>query len=259
MANLKVVSWNVNSVNARLDRLIAFLKERSPDVVCLQELKCEDPKFPSEVIERLGYYCTAYGQKTYNGVAVLSKEPPLSVVKSFHDADEDPSARFLSVQLPKLTVLCAYIPNGQEVGSEPYFYKLKWLGRLRAYLDSHHQPQQSLLLSGDFNVAPEDRDVHDPALWQGKLLCSDPERKALRQVVSFGLQDTLRLHHPEAGLYSWWDYRQLSFPRNQGLRIDFVFCTEPLAKSCVNAYIDRDYRKGEKPSDHAPVVAEFTI
>ncbi len=253
----KVATWNVNSVKARLERLLNFLERAKPDVVCLQELKCIEEQFPFEPLKAAGYSVAAFGQKSYNGVALLSRHPITDVVRGFGDGDEDVAARFVGGTIKGIRIFSAYIPNGQAVGSEKYEYKLKWLKRLSQYLATHADKTKPLLLMGDFNVAPEDRDVHDPKAWEGMILFSEPEKAALRKVCEFGLQDTFRRHHPEPGLYSWWDYRMLSFPKNKGLRIDFILATQPAMEVCTAASIDREERKGQTPSDHAPVIAEF--
>lgn len=254
---MKIASWNVNSVKARGERLLAFLKRHEPDVVCLQELKGISENFPFESVRAEGYHAAVYGQKTYNGVAVLSRVEPRNIVRGFEDGIEDPAARFLSAQIGDLTIASVYVPNGQAVGTEKYAYKLKWLERLDRYLVKNHSAGDSLILAGDFNVAPEDRDVYNPEAWRGQVLCSDAEREAFRKVCAFGLDDTFRRIHPEGGLYSWWDYRQLGFPKNHGLRIDFILATKNLADKCQQSLIDRDERKGSTPSDHAPVIAIF--
>jgi len=256
---LKVATWNVNSVNSRLERLLQFLKRESPDVLCLQELKCMEEKFPFEPIRAAGYDVAVYGQKTYNGVAILSKQPITQVQKGFGDGVDDPAARFILGYCEKLWVASAYVPNGQTVGSAAYEYKLKWYARLESLLKSRFTPGDSLLVAGDFNVAPEDRDCHNPTEWEGAVLFSEPEKAALKSLCRFGLVDTFRLHHQDSGLYSWWDYRQLAFPFNKGLRIDFILASSSLASVCNDASIDRDERKGEKPSDHAPCLATFRI
>lgn len=256
---LKVATWNVNSINARLPRVLDWISRASPDVLCLQELKCADGDFPEADLRGLGYHCVAHGQKTYNGVAILSRSPLEHVRRGFSDGGDDTASRFLSARIGDITVMSAYIPNGQAVGSEKYAYKLEWLRRLRAYLDRAHRPNEPLLLAGDFNVAPEDRDVHDPDAWRGQILFSEPEKDALRQVTAFGLADTFRKHHAEGGKYSWWDYRMLAFPKNRGLRIDFILATQPLYERCHSASIERDERKGERPSDHVPVMAVFDV
>jgi exodeoxyribonuclease III len=256
---LKIATWNVNSVNARLERLVAFLGREKPDALCLQELKCEESKFPFEAIRGAGYQAAVLGQKTYNGVAILARQKPEDVRTGFGDGIEDAQSRCLSAVVNGVRVISVYVPNGQDVGTEKYVFKLQWLSRLKRHLEKSYQKSERLVLCGDFNVAPEDRDVHDPEWWRGKILCSEPEREAFQAVCGWGLSDTFRLHQPDKGHYSWWDYRALGFPKNLGLRIDFVLATSPLRELCRSARIDRDERKGKLPSDHAPVLAEFDV
>jgi exodeoxyribonuclease III len=253
---LKVITWNVNSITVRLERLKALLQRHSPDVVCLQELKCIDEKFPWEEVTKSGYHSAVLGQKTYNGVAILSRTPLIELQKGFIQAP-DPAARLLTVKAENTIFICAYVPNGQSVGSEKYEYKLKWLSSLRQQLEKLYSKKDPVVLLGDFNIAPDDRDVHDPALWHEKILCSTPERKALQSLLDFGFYDTYRRKNPEGREYSWWDYRAGSFYRNIGLRIDLILATETMDQRASKVWIDREERKGEKPSDHAPVIAEF--
>lgn len=256
---MRIATWNVNSIRARLASLTGYLSVRRPEVVCLQETKCLDEQFPSAELEALGYRWCHHGQRTYNGVAILARAPLELVACGLQDGVEDPQSRLIAATVDGVRVVSVYVPNGQAVGAPAYEYKLEWLRRLRRYLDAHHTPGERLVVCGDFNVAPEPRDVHDPSAWEGQVLFSAPEREVLREVCSFGLVDTFRLHHQEAGRFSWWDYRNLAFPRNLGLRIDLVLATPPLAERCVAADIDRDFRKGKQPSDHAPVWAEFEL
>jgi exodeoxyribonuclease-3 len=235
------------------------LERHDPDVVCLQELKCIDEKFPKAELEEKGYFISHFGQKTYNGVAVISKNKIDKETKSFQDKVDDLQSRFLCVETKGIQIASVYVPNGKEVGNPSYDYKLQWLKRLREFLNNKADQKKPIALLGDFNVAPEDKDVYSPKEWEGKILCSEPERKAFREVCDFGLQDVFRKLHPEEGHYSWWDYRNLSFPFNKGLRIDFVLASHSLAEKCSHAEIDREERKGEKPSDHAPVIADFLI
>ncbi len=255
---MKISTWNVNSVRSRLERLLSWLDRWQPDVVCLQELKAQESNFPFEPLREAGYYAAVHGQKTYNGVAILSRSEPRDIVRSFGDGIDDPEARFISTLVEGVTVLCVYVPNGASVGSEKWEYKLEWMKRLRRYLDAHADPSGSLVLCGDFNVAPEDRDMANPDSWRDTVLCHEDGRRALEHIVEWGLVDTFRLEHSEGGFYTWWDYRQLGFPKNNGLRIDHIFATESLSKKLVSAEIDRQERKGKKPSDHAPVVAVFS-
>jgi len=252
---MKLVSWNVNSIRARLDRLVAWLEKARPDVVCLQELKTPDEAFPREPLASLGYDAAVFGQKTYNGVAILSRTKIKHAARGL--GDDDPAARFLAATVGKSHVLCAYVPNGQEVGSEKWDYKLRWMMRLRAYLDEHYSAEDRLVLCGDFNVARDDLDVARPDDWAGSVLCHEEGRRRFEAILDWGLVDVFRERHPEGHVYSWWDYRMLAFPKNLGLRLDYVLATKPLAEKCVAAEIDRGERKGEKPSDHAPVVVEF--
>jgi len=254
---MKIAAWNVNSVRARLDRLVDWLKSAQPDVVCLQELKCADAEFPREAVLEAGYHAAVHGQKTYNGVAILAKTEPTDVVCGLSDGVDDSHARLIAATVKGVRVLSVYAPNGQEVDSPAYQYKLEWYARLRRYLDTRHQPGEPLVLCGDWNVAPEDIDTYDPALWEGQTLFTQKERKALAHLCAFGLTDTFRSLHPKEQRFSWWDYRMLAFPKNKGLRIDHIFATEPLAKRLVAADVDREARKGKQPSDHAPVWAEF--
>ena len=254
---MKIATWNVNSIRKRLDRVIPWLTEHRPDVLCVQETKVEDDAFPRDEIEAAGYHALCHGQKTYNGVALLTREPARDVVRGFGDDVQDQQARFLVARVGEIRVGTVYVPNGQEVGSEKFRYKLDWLGRWKKWLLDNADNGDDLALCGDLNVAPEDRDVYDPEGWKDQVLCHPDERAALADVCRWGLVDAFRQHHPERGAYTWWDYRQLSFPKNYGLRIDMVLCSTPLAKRCTGVAIDRDARKGKNPSDHAPVIAEF--
>ncbi len=251
---MKIATWNVNSIRARLERVLAWLEQHAPDVLCVQETKVVDDAFPLAEIEASGYRAVIHGQKTYNGVAILSRLPVAGEVRGFDDGEPDEQARLVAATVAGVRVISAYVPNGKEVGHEKYAYKLAWLERLHGYLERTCDPESPVVLCGDFNVAPDERDIWDPAAWEGKILCSDAERAALQRVIDWGLTDAFRLHHQEGGLYSWWDYRQLAFPKGRGLRIDFAFISRPLVERCTEAIIDRDARKGKQPSDHAPVV-----
>jgi exodeoxyribonuclease-3 len=254
---VKIATWNVNSVRSRLERLLSWLAKVEPDIVCLQELKVTDDAFPLEPIRDAGYHAAVCGQKTYNGVAILARAEPANVERGLGDDVDDPQARLVAADVAGVRVISAYVPNGQVVGLEKYTYKLDWLRRLKEYLEQRFQPSEPLVLCGDFNVAPDDRDVANPEKWAGSVLCHQTVRDALEDVRSWGLTDVFRQHHPEGGIYSWWDYRMLGFPKNDGLRIDHIFATKPLAGRCTGAQVDRDERKGQKPSDHAPVIATF--
>lgn len=256
---MRLASWNVNSFRAREERLLRWLSARKPDLVCLQELKVEDEAFPFAKVEAAGYRAAVLGQRTYNGVAILAKTELMEVTKGIDDLVDDLQARLITARVGGLRVVNVYVPNGAEVGTDKWAYKLEWLKRLRAYLDRRFDPREPLVLCGDFNVAPEPRDVHDPRAWEASVLFHKNARAALQKVLAFGFQDTLRLHTQEPGLYSWWDYRRLAFPKNRGLRIDLILATAKVAASCTAASIDRDERKGKQPSDHAPVLAELQL
>jgi len=252
-----VATWNVNSVLARLPAVLRWLEGARPDVLCLQEVKCTEDRFPSEEFERLGYASAVNGQPTYNGVAILSRQGMEDVRRGMTGDEEGAHARVISATVGDVKIVNLYVPNGQAVGTEKYAFKLEWLKRLRAYLDDEFWADDEVLICGDFNVAPEDRDVHEPKLWRGHVLFSEPEREAIEEVKEWGFVDAFRLHNQGGGLFSWWDYRAGSFPRNAGLRIDHIWVSEPLAARCRRAWIDREPRGWERPSDHTPVLAEF--
>jgi len=253
---LKIATWNVNSLNVRLPHVLDWLEQHQPDALALQETKLTDEKFPAGAIAEAGYQVRFAGQKTYNGVAVLSREPAEDPVTDVPGLD-DPSRRILAVTIGDLRLVNLYVVNGQEVGSEKYAHKLHWLERVGAWLESEARAHPRLAVVGDFNIAPEDRDVHDPQAWHERILCSTPEREALGRILGAGLRDAFRLfEHPEA-TFSWWDYRAAGFRRNLGLRIDLVLLSESLARGCTACYVDVAPRKLERPSDHAPVVAEI--
>ena len=258
-----LATWNVNSIRSRLERLLAWLERNRPDALCLQELKCTDEAFPYDELARAGYHAAVSGQKTYNGVAILSRVEPREIRRALDDDARDTQARFVSARVGEAAILCAYVPNGQAVGSEAYGYKLAWLARLRKHLERHYRPGEPLALCGDTNVARDDLDVDRPEEWADSVICHADARAGLTGLLDWGLADLFRLKHPEGKIYSFWDYRNLDFPRNNGLRIDHILATSPLAARCLKAAIDRDERKGDKgeergkPSDHAPVMAVF--
>jgi len=256
---MRIASWNINSLRKREERLLLWLRETNPDVVCLQETKCTDEQFPWEALRDAGYATAFHGQKSYNGVAILAKEEPREVRAGFCDDVEDEQARVIAASVGGVRVISIYAPNGQAIGAPAYDYKLAWYARLTKCLRERERAIERILVCGDFNVAPNDSDVHDPALWRGAIMCSEEERAAFRALCAVGLADTLRLHHPEPGIFSWWDYRMLSFPKNRGLRIDAVLAGSELAAKCTAGGVDRERRKGKDPSDHAPVWAEFAI
>lgn len=253
---MKIASWNVNSLKVRLPQLLDWLTAQQPDIVCLQETKLEDHNFPHQAIEATGYQVAFSGQKTYNGVALLARQPIGDVVcgnPRFPDAQK----RLITATVGELRVICAYVPNGQAIGSDKYAYKLNWLDALGDWLGEQLAEHPRLALAGDFNIAPEDRDVHDPAAWAGQILCSDDERAAFARLLALGLKDSFRLFAQPEKSFSWWDYRMLGFQRNKGLRIDHILLSAPLAERCSAAGIDREMRKSERPSDHAPVTADI--
>lgn len=255
---MKLATWNVNSLRAREGRVLAWTEANRPDVLCLQELKIEADKFPAAAFQDLGYETATFGQRAYNGVAILSRTPLLDIERGFRDGVEDPQARFIAATTAGgLRVMSVYVPNGERVGSEKFAYKLAWFERLRTYLGPRIGAAAPLALCGDFNVAPENIDVHNPMAWEGRVLFSSEERAALERLRAVGLVDLVRHLNPDAAIYSWWDYRQLSFPRNYGLRIDHILATPDLVARAFSARVDREARKGKLPSDHAPVMAEF--
>lgn len=255
---MKIATFNVNSIRARRDRLLAWLGRAQPDVVCLQELKVEEKDMPLLELRGIGYHCAGVYQKTYNGVAVLAKTPLSDVRYGLGDGEDDPQARVVAATVEGVRVISVYVPNGQEVGSDKWAYKLRFYDRLRGYLATQCDLKQPLLLAGDFNVAPDARDVHKPSAWEHTVLYHPEARAALESVRALGLYDTFRLLHDEAGKYSWWDYRQGGFQRDDGLRIDQLYASTALAARLTAASIDRQERAGEGPSDHTPCLAEFS-
>lgn len=254
---MRLATWNLNSIRARHDRLLALLERHRPDVLCVQELKVDEAGFPWEAVRTAGYHACVHAQRTYNGVAILSRAPAEDVRVGLGDAAEDPQARLVSARIEGVRVLSAYFPNGEHPSSEKFAYKLSWMRRLREKLAREHRPDEPLALAGDFNVAPSDLDVRNAAKWAGSVLCHPEARAALVQLRDWGLIDSLRALQPELAVYSWWDYQQLGFPKNDGLRIDHIDVTAPLAARLVEIRVDRDERKGDKPSDHAPVIVEL--
>jgi len=253
---MKLATWNVNSLKVRLPQVVEYLAARKPDVLCLQENKLEDEKFPVNDINAVGYHAAFSGQKTYNGVAILSRSVPAEVAKGI-DGYDDPQKRVIAATIDGVRVICIYIPNGESVVSQKYQYKLSWLGRLIAWIKQQLEAHPRLALLGDYNIAPEDRDVHDPKFWAGKVLFSDPEKAAFRDLITLSLQDSFRLFEQPEKSYSWWDYRLNGFKRNLGLRIDHILLSPELAKQCRSCSIDRLMRANERPSDHAPVIVEI--
>jgi exodeoxyribonuclease-3 len=253
---MKLATWNVNSLKVRLPHVLDWLAAQRPDVLCLQETKLEDRVFPAAELAAAGYQSVCHGQKTYNGVAILSRQP-LEDVRHAIDGLDDPQARLIAATVGGLRVVCGYFPNGQAVGSDKYAYKLRWLAALHRQLEGELAATPELVLLGDFNIAPEDRDVHDPAAWRDQILCSDAERAAFADLIGLGLKDAFRLFEQPERTFSWWDYRMMAHQRNMGLRIDHILVGEALAGRCRACSIDRAPRRLERPSDHAPVVVEI--
>lgn len=255
---MRIATWNVNSIRSRVERVVAWTERERPDILCLQEIKTTDDGFPLEPFAALGYRAEVFGQKTYNGVALLSLKPITQVVRNLPDDEPDAPRRLIAGTVGKVRIVNVYVPNGQSPESDKFVYKMDWLKRLLSFLKETADPGDPLVLLGDFNIAPEERDVRYPDLWRGHIHFHPKEHAALAKITSWGLHDLLRKQHEEGGLYSWWDYRQLAFQKNNGLRIDLILGTAPMLKRCQDVVIFRDERKGESPSDHVPVVAEFT-
>ena len=255
---MKIATWNVNSLRVRLPHVLQWLEAAQPDVLAIQETKTVDEQFPLAELEAAGYNAVFAGQKTYNGVAILSKSPATEIVTDIPDLD-DPQRRILAATIDGVRVVNLYVVNGAEVGSDKYAYKLDWLAKVTAWLQQQAALYPSLVVLGDFNIAPEDRDVHDPVAWGEGILCSPAERAALQAIQGLGLSDTFRQFTQPDKSFSWWDYRGGGFRRNHGLRIDLILASKPLADVCQSCVIDREPRTWEKPSDHTPVVAEFSV
>jgi len=257
---MKIATWNVNSLRVRLPHVLDWLKIEQPDVLALQEIKLVDELFPHDALREAGYECVVSGQPTYNGVAVLARQPmstPMSNVVTDIPGFDDPQRRVLAVTIDDVRVVNLYVVNGEAVGTEKYAYKLAWLEALIAWLREESARHPKLVVLGDFNIAPDDRDVFDPVQWEGKILCSEPERAALARLHELGLVDVFRQFEQEEKTFSWWDYRMNGFKRNLGLRIDLILASQSMAEQCRASYVDKTPRGWERPSDHAPVVAEF--
>jgi len=252
-----LATWNLNSIRAREERLLDWLERCAPDVVCLQELKCTEDDFPFEAIEAAGYHAAVNGQKTYNGVAILAKDDIEDVSSGFDDGGDDSEARVIGGTVNGVRVVSVYVVNGRRIDSDKYAFKLKWLDRLERYVE-RHDLSAPFAISGDYNIAPDERDVEKVDAWAGGVLFNEDLSARFERLLELGLVDTFRSHHEDAGTYSWWDYRRLAFPKNDGLRIDHILASEPLAQTSTDAWVDRDERKGKKPSDHAPVLTDFS-
>jgi len=255
---VRIATWNVNSLRVRMPHLKDWLAANPVDVIALQETKLPDAEFPRPELEALGLQAAFSGQRTYNGVAILARDRPASVTMGIPGFDDD-QKRVIAATIGELRVINVYVPNGQAVGSDKYQYKLRWLDALRGYVGAELQRHPRLCVLGDFNIAPEDRDVHDPKAWEGSVHVSPAERAALQALLSAGLSDCFRLFEQPDKSYSWWDYRMLAFRRNAGLRIDLIVASAALAEKCAGCRIDKAPRKLERPSDHTPVIATFDI
>ena len=255
---MKIATWNVNSLNVRLPHVLEWLAANEPDVLVLQEIKQVTDAFPLDAFTEAGYKSVASGQKTYNGVATISREEPLDPITDFPGFD-DPQRRILATTINGVRVVDLYVPNGQAVGSEKYEYKLSWLEALRKFLKAELESHENLVVLGDFNIAPEDRDVYDAEKWGDAILCSPREREALGELFKLGMSDVFRQFDQAEKSFSWWDYRAAGFRRNAGLRIDLILASSAMAETCQASYVDKEPRTWERPSDHTPVVAEFAI
>ena len=255
---MKIAAWNVNSLRVRLPQVCDWLTSEKPDVLALQETKLTDDRFPADELEQAGYHAVYAGQPTYNGVAILSRTPAEDVIRDVpHLGDEQ--RRFIAATVGGVRVVNLYVVNGKAVGDEKYDYKLNWLDHVTRQLEIELQNHAHVVVLGDFNIAPDDRDVHDPEAWAGKILCSQPEREALQRILGLGFRDTFRLFDQPENVFSWWDYRTRGFQRGLGLRIDLVLASKALAGNCTESYVHREPRGWERPSDHAPVVAVFEM
>lgn len=253
---MRVASWNVNSIRVRLPQVLDWVATSKPDVLALQETKTVDEAFPASELESAGYHVICSGQKTYNGVALMSRQRPQEILTDL-DGFDDPQRRLIAATLEGLRIYNVYVPNGQAVGTDKFDYKLRWLDALSRQLCKELEHNEKVLVAGDFNIAPENQDVHDPAAWKGQVLVSEPERDRLRNLLDLGFRDTFRMFDQPEASFSWWDYRAAAFRRNRGLRIDLLLASEALAADCRRSTIDTGPRAWEKPSDHAPVMADF--
>ncbi|MDL2284310.1 exodeoxyribonuclease III [Oxalobacter sp. OttesenSCG-928-P03] len=255
---MKLATWNVNSLKVRLPQILAWLRMHPVDILCLQETKITDDKFPFAELASAGYEAISAGQRTYNGVAILSRHPLSDIVRN-NPLYPDEQQRIIAATISGIRVICAYVPNGQAPGTDKYAYKLEWLSAFHRWIEQECHDHPELAVLGDYNIAPDDRDVHDPAAWTGQALVSPAERSAFERLAELGLKDAWRLFDQPENTYSWWDYRQAAFRRNQGLRIDHILLSESLSARCTACIIDREPRKWERPSDHAPVIAELLL
>lgn len=254
---MKIATWNVNSLTVRLPQVLAWLEQTQTDILLLQEIKMTSEKFPTQAFSQLGYQSACFGQKTYNGVALISKNPITDITYNI-PSFEDEQARVISGTIKNIRVICAYIPNGQAPQTEKFAYKMQWLEHLHAWLSGEIKKYPSLLLGGDYNIAPKDEDVYDPKAWKDQILCTTEERDHFQSLLNLGLSDAFRLFEQEPNLWSWWDYRNLSLQKNRGLRIDHLLISDHLKNKAQACFIDKAPRKNERPSDHTPVVIELS-
>tara|TARA_B100000953_G_scaffold78756_1_gene63910 strand:+ start:1774 stop:2544 length:771 start_codon:yes stop_codon:yes gene_type:complete len=254
----KIATWNVNSLKVRLPHVLTWMEKEKPDVLALQETKSVDENFPVDAIREAGYQVSFTGQKTYNGVATISKSPIKTISKGLPNFSDE-QKRVLVINTKNIIILNIYVPNGSEINSEKYKYKLKWLSKLHPYIKKLQKKNSRLIILGDFNIAPEDRDVHDPKEWEGCVLVSKSERNEFEKLLSNNMIDCFRIFNNENNHFSWWDYRAASFRRNRGVRIDHILASKSMSQSCKACYIDKGPRKLERPSDHTPVIGEFDI
>ena len=255
---MKIASWNVNGIRARVEHVKHWLTISRPDVLALQETKVVDDLFPFDAFESIGYQAVVFGQKAYNGVALLTKNKAPNITRGM-DGYQDEQARVISADYKGIRIIDVYVPNGQSVGSEKFAYKIEWFSHLHRLIKQSFQANKNLVVLGDFNIAPEDMDAYDPEAWKDKVLCSDQERTCLRSLLSLGLSDSFRLFEQPEEQYSWWDYRAAAYRRKMGLRIDLILLSDPVSKHCVSSTIDESPRVWEKPSDHIPVLVEIDI
>lgn len=255
---MRIATWNVNSLRVRLSQVLDWIAKHRPDALCIQETKVTDGEFPEAAFRDTGYRAVFAGQKTYNGVAIISRAPAETVIPDLPGVDSA-HKRFLAATLGGVRVVNVYVPNGEQVGSEKFDYKLSWLGALQRYIESELASYSKLVLLGDFNVAPENRDVHDPVRWEGQVLFSERERAALARVIDAGVTDVFRQFDQPEKSFTWWDYRQGAYRRNHGLRIDHILASKELAQKCRGCSIDKEPRGWERPSDHTPVIADFGV
>jgi len=253
---MKIVSWNVNSLKVRLPQVLKWCESTVPDILALQETKLTDENFPKDEIIEAGYHVCFAGQPTYNGVAILSRSKAEDIVTDIDNLD-DPQRRILAATVDGVRIINLYVVNGKEPDSDKYKYKMDWLEKVTDFIASEMDQHENVVVLGDFNIAPDERDVWDPVYWKDKILCTDQERNKLNNILDLGFDDSFRLLHDDAGHYSWWDYRMAGFQRNLGLRIDLILTNEPMSEMLTASYIDKEPRTWERPSDHTPVVAEF--